>query len=104
MNIQGKEFDRGDLARHIAEKTGVPEADVLKVIEWTAVSIADAIAEFDRVEIHDFGTFTTKDLQPDSGTLPNGQDWEASARAKVVFKPAKAFREQLANRLQKPVI
>lgn len=104
MNIQGKEFDRGDLTRHIAEKTGVPEADVLKVIEWTAVSIADAIAEFDRVEIHDFGTFTTKNLQPDSGTLPSGQQWDAPARAKVIFKPAKAFREQLANRLQKPVI
>lgn len=104
MKIQGKEFDRGDLARHIAEKTGYSEKVCLEVLEWTAVSIADAIAEFDRVEIHDFGTFTTKDLQPDSGTLPDGQQWEAPARAKVIFKPAKAFREQLANRLQKPVI
>lgn len=104
MNIKGKEFDRGDLARHIAEKTGMHESQVLEVLAWVPISIADAIAEFDRIEIHDFGTFATKDLQPDSGTLPDGQQWEAPARAKVVFKPAKAFREQLANRLQKPVI
>lgn len=104
MEIKGTEFDRGDLARHVSKNTGIPEETCLQVLEWAAIGISDGIVEFDRVEVHDFGVFTTKDLQPDSGTLPDGQHWEAPARAKVVFKPAKAFREQLANRLQKPVI
>jgi nucleoid DNA-binding protein len=104
MNIQGKEFDRGDLARHIAENTGIPEETCLQVIEWAAIGIADAIVEFDRVEVHNFGVFTVDNVAADSGTLPDGQPWEAPERLKVVFRPAKQFREQIARRMLKPVI
>lgn len=104
MEIKGTEFDRGDLARNISQKTGIPEETCLQVIEWMAVSIADAIVEFDRVEIHDFGVFTLTNLEADSGSLPDGQPWEAPERLKVVFRPAKVFRDNISRRMLKPVI
>lgn len=104
MHIEGKKFDRGDLVRHIAEKTGIAAAEVAKVVEWVPITIADALVEFDRVEIHEFGVFTLLKRSEDSGVLPNGTEWSAPERLKLAFKPAKAIREQIANRMQLPVI
>lgn len=104
MEKQGKEFDRGDLIRHIAEKTGIPAADVQKVIEWVPITIADAINFFGRCEIKDFGVFATKDVAADKGFLPDGEPWAAPPRLKVRFSAAPAMKEQIANAAQKIVI
>lgn len=104
MHIEGKEFDRGDLVRHIAERTGLSVADVAKVVEWVPIAIADAVVEFDRVKIHGFGVFTLLKRSEDSGVLPNGNEWSVPERLKLVFRPSKAIQEQIANRMQVPVI
>lgn len=104
MQKEGKEFDRGDLIRHIAEKTGLPIAEVQKVVEWVPITIADAINFFGRAEIKDFGTFTTATVAADKGFLPDGEPWAAPERLKIKFRAAPAIKEQVANASQKIVI
>ncbi len=112
MKKEGAEFDRGDLARHISEQTiftdphGEPwpegyiisERDALSVLKIIAGAIPDAIAEFGRVEIKDLGVFTLEHRAADSGTLPDGTPWETPERNKIVFRPAPAFKQIIAER------
>lgn len=112
MKKEGAEFDRGDLARHISEQTiftdpnGEPwpegyiisERDALSVLKIISSAIPDAIAEFGRVEIKDLGVFTLEHRAADSGTLPDGTPWETPERNKIVFRPAPAFKQIIAER------
>lgn len=112
MKKEGAEFDRGDLARHISEQTlfsdphGEPwpegyiisERDALSVLKIISGAIPDAIVEFGRVEIADFGVFTLEHRAADSGVTPDGERWETPERNKIVFRPSPAFKQIIAER------
>lgn len=104
MEKQGKEFDRRDLARHISSETGIGEDTCLEVIKRASAAIADALVEFERVEIHDLGVFHIEGRKADSGVLPNGETWSAPERLKVVFRPANGMKQIISQRRNFPVI
>lgn len=104
MEKQGSEFDRGDLVRHISSETGIGEDTCLEVIKRASSAIADALVEFERVEIHDLGVFQIEGRKADSGVLPNGKTWNAPERLKVVFRPANTLKQIISQRRKFPVI
>ena len=118
MKKLGAEFDRGDLERHIHENTQIvdnsgggepypeeyriPLDIVSEVVRAIPSAIADAIVEFGRVEIADFGVFTTQHRDPDTGTLPDGSTWTIPERMKIVFRPSPALLRIIAERTGMP--
>lgn len=119
MKKQGEEFDRGDLIAHIHESTlavahveGVeplPEdyrihKDVVsEIVKAVPDAISQALGEFGRVEIKNFGTFTLEERIPDKGVLPNGEPWNTPQRFKIVFRPAPAFCLTVSEITEMPV-
>lgn len=104
MEKQGKDFDRGDLIRHISAETGIGEDTCLEVLRRASSGIAEALVEFERVEIYDLGVFQIEGRKADSGVLPNGETWNAPERLKVVFRPANGLKQIISERRNFPVI
>jgi nucleoid DNA-binding protein len=111
MKKQGAEFDRGDLARHLADDTVIvdatdytqlSEAEYVQILNNISRALPDALVEFGRVEIHGLGVFALELRQPDSGKLPDGTPWTTPERYKVVFRPSEAFVQIIASRTGMP--
>lgn len=91
MEFSG-EFDLHDLAAN----SGVSVADIIKIFD----TIAQAVAEQDRVELHHIGVFSLKDRAPRHGTTPGGEPWETPERREIIFQPSDVFAlkvEQFTN-------
>lgn len=119
MNKLGEKFDRGDLIAHICENTQVtdhggggepypedyriPKDVVSEVVKAVPDAISQALGEFGRVEIKDFGVFALEERVPDAGVLPNGEAWNTPQRFKIVFRPAPAFCLTVSEITEMPV-
>lgn len=113
MKKEGAEFDRGDLARHISDQSIkadsegeqyllFDELDALFVLEKAASGIADALAEFNRVEYHDLGVFALEGRPERAGIDPQGNPWQTPAGVRVVFRPSAALLRIIAERTGQP--
>lgn len=111
MNIQGTEFDRGDLAREIAARYGddldnaqTQEAAVLVVLAAIPVVLAEALAEFGRVEIHDLGTFSLQNRQRSAGNDESGNPvFEPTGYDKIAFRSAPLVETLVTSVTGRPV-
>ncbi|MGU3422890.1 integration host factor subunit beta [Methylobacterium sp. D54C] len=88
---------RSELVTRIAEQNPHLYAkDVEAVVDALLGRIADALADGDRVELRDFGTFSARDHDARRGRNPrNGDAVNVVAKARIHFKPGKAMRERL---------
>ncbi|NMM44764.1 integration host factor subunit beta [Rhodospirillaceae bacterium KN72] len=87
---------RSDLIARIAQRRGLYQRDVERVVSAVFEEVTEALARGDRVELRGFGAFSVK--QRDSRTGRNPRTGEAVAvDAKVVpfFKTGKQLRERL---------
>ena len=87
---------RSDLIARIAQRRGLYQRDVERVVSAVFEEVTEALARGDRVELRGFGAFSVK--QRDSRTGRNPRTGEAvSVDAKVVpfFKTGKQLRERL---------
>ncbi|MCJ2134943.1 integration host factor subunit beta [Methylobacterium sp. J-026] len=70
------------------------EADA--VVDVILDRITDVLADGDRVELRDFGTFATKETRARTGRNPKtGQSVAVAAKQTVQFKLGKAMRVRL---------
>ena len=93
------EFDRADLAREIAERTGHDFTVVLDVLKFFPSVLADALVEFEgRAELKDIGVFKLQHRAPRRGVNPNGVPWETPERQSIEFEAAPFLAGIVAER------
>ena len=77
--------------------------DVERVVDAILDRIADALADGDRVELRDFGTFAVRDRDARTGRNPRtGKIVTVAAKQSVHFKPGKAMRARLNPNAGRP--
>lgn len=70
--------------------------DVEAVVVTVLNTMSDALARGDRVELRDFGTFSTHDIAARSGRNPRtGVSVAVTAKRQIAFRPGKAMRKRL---------
>ena len=86
-----------DLVLKIAERTGMIQADVAKVIQMTIDGLADEIANGDNVELRNFGVFEVVTRKSRIGRNPNRPQDEIviPERCIVKFRAGKELKERV---------
>ena len=92
---------RSELIARIAElNPHLYASEVDAVVNAVLDRISQALAEGDRVELRDFGTFCVQDREPHSARNPRtGKAVAVLARVHVHFKPGKGIQ----TRINQPV-
>lgn len=85
-----------DMAREIAEKTALTQAQASEVIQLALEAIVDAVAEDERLELRNFGVFEVKTRAPRKARDPRtGETMDVPARRVVAFRPGRAFEARI---------
>ncbi len=84
-----------DIVIRVSEETNLTQQEVMKVVQGTFDTIAEAVAKGTTVELRNFGVFEVKVRKARVGRNPNAPatDVPIPARAVVKFKPGKEMRE-----------
>jgi nucleoid DNA-binding protein len=96
QRIQRDNFmTKRELVVLISEETGVPQQQVLDVVQKTLDHICDTLADGKSVELRNFGVFEVRVRKARVGRNPNQpeKDVPIPRRAVVKFKPGKEMRE-----------
>lgn len=84
------------VARIAAQNPHLFAKKVEAVVDTILDRIAGALADGDRVELRDFGTFCVRDREARAARNPRtGESVMAKAKAHVHFRPGKAMRVRL---------
>lgn len=90
-----------ELVIRVANRLGMTQSDVAKVIEGTFDSISEALAEGKRWELRDFGVFEVKTRASRIGRNPRtGDQVPVPARRVVTFRPGKKMKEIVAGEVR----
>lgn len=77
-----------DIVLKVAEKNGIKQQDVKKIVQGTLDSIIESLAEGQTVELRNFGVFKVKSRRGRMGRNPRtGQQVPVAPKKVVVFKP-----------------
>ena len=94
---RGTEFDLGDMARAIAERTGFPAATLRSAVEKIAEILPGALAEHGRVELP-FGTFFLEDRAQRRGyNFETDEEMTIPPRQQICFNPATKVRKAVTE-------
>ena len=86
-----------DLVILVADKLGMTQSDVFRIIEGSFETIAKSLAEGHRWELRDFGVFEVKNRASRIGRNPRtGEPVPVSERRVVTFHPVKRMKEMVA--------
>ena len=89
-----------ELVIRVANKLGMTQSDVAKVIEGTFDTISQSLAEGKRWELRDFGVFEVKTRASRIGRNPRtGDQVPVPERRVVTFRPGKKMKEIVATGL-----
>lgn len=87
-----------ELVIRVANKLGMTQSDVSKIIEGTFDTISSALAEGKRWELRDFGVFEVKTRASRIGRNPRtGDQVPVPKRRVVTFRPGKRMKELVAG-------
>lgn len=87
-----------ELVIRVANKLGMTQSDVAKVIEGTFEAVSEALAEGKRWELRDFGVFEVKTRASRIGRNPRtGDQVPVPERRVVTFRPGKKMKEIVAS-------
>lgn len=90
-----------ELVIRVANKLGMTQSDVSKVIEGTFETISQALAEGKRWELRDFGVFEVKTRASRIGRNPRtGAQVPVPERRVVTFRPGKKMKEIVSGASQ----
>lgn len=90
-------MNKKDLIDQVAEINDVPVVEADKSVNAVIHGILAALHKEDDVSIHGFGVFSVKNTPARKGRNPKtGESINIPAGKKVVFKPAKAFKDAIA--------
>jgi nucleoid DNA-binding protein len=85
-----------DIARAIAEGSGVTQAQALGIVQWVFDGIVETLASEGRIELRNFGVFEVKRRKPRTARNPHtGESVAVPARLVVTFKPGRAMEERV---------
>jgi len=85
-----------DLIIEVAERLGFTQNEVANVVQATLDSVAESLAEGQRLEIRNFGVFEVKSRDARMGRNPRtGQEVPISQKRVATFKPGKALKERV---------
>ena len=85
-----------DIAAHIAEKTGVTQLVVQKVLQNTLDYIVESLSREETIELRNFGVFKVKVRRGRMGRNPRtGAEVPVPPKKVVVFKPGKIMKERV---------
>ncbi|HNR29345.1 MAG TPA: HU family DNA-binding protein [Candidatus Hydrogenedentes bacterium] len=83
-----------ELVIDVAERLGYTQNEVADVIQATLDTIAETLAEGNRLEIRNFGVFEIKTRDARIGRNPRtGQAVPIDAKRVPIFKPGKALKQ-----------
>ena len=87
-----------ELIAAVAEKTGLTKKDADRVVAATFETIAQALANGDKVQISGFGIFDTKKREARTGLNPRTKETiQIPASTQPVFKAGKALKDQVSK-------
>ncbi len=87
-----------DLVIRVANKLGMTQSDVAKVIEGAFDSVSRTLAQGERWELRDFGMFEVKTRASRMGRNPRtGAQVPVPERRVVTFRPGKLMKEVVSN-------
>ena len=87
-----------ELVIRVANKLGMTQSDVAKVIEGTFDTISQTLAQGERWELRDFGVFEVKTRAARIGRNPRTGDQVPVPERKVVtFRPGKRMKELIVG-------
>ena len=92
-----------ELVIRVANKLGMTQSDVAKVIEGTFEILSQVLAEGKRWELRDFGVFEVKTRASRIGRNPRtGDQVPVPERRVVTFRPGKKMKEVVSAGLPAP--
>ena len=87
-----------ELVIRVANKLGMTQSDVAKVIEGAFDAISESLASGERWELRDFGVFEVKTRAARIGRNPRtGDQVPVPERRVVTFRPGKKMKEMIAS-------
>lgn len=87
-----------DLIDRVAEETGITKAQAKTIVDGVFAKIAEAAAQGDEVSLPGFGKFKVQARAARQGRNPaTGEAIQIAASKRVVFQPAKAFKDALGG-------
>jgi DNA-binding protein HU-beta len=87
-----------ELIAAVAEKAGLTKKDADRVVAATFETIAQALANGDKVQISGFGIFDTKKREARTGLNPRTKETiQIPASTQPVFKAGKALKDQVSK-------
>ncbi len=87
-----------ELVIRVANKLGMTQSDVSKIIEGTFDTISQSLATGQRWELRDFGVFEVKTRASRIGRNPRtGDQVPVPERRVVTFRPGKRMKELVAG-------
>ena len=87
---------RSDSIARIAQKRGLYQRDVERVVATVFEEVTEALSDGDRVELRGFGAFSVKHRDARTGRNPRtGEAVDVEAKSVPFFKTGKQLRERL---------
>ena len=87
-----------ELVIHVANKLGMTQSTVTKIVEGVFETISQTLADGERWELRDFGVFEVKTRASRIGRNPRTGDKVAVPERKVVtFRPGKKMKEVVSS-------
>ena len=84
---------KAEIVDRIAEATGLTKIETEAVVEGFMVTVREAVASGDRIELRGFGTFRAVERAPRTARNPRTDETvRVPRRMSPVFKPAQEFR------------
>ncbi len=89
---------KAELIAAVAEKAGLTKKDADRVVAATFETIAQAMANGDKVQISGFGIFDTKKREARTGLNPRTKETiQIPATTQPVFKAGKALKDLVSK-------
>lgn len=89
-------MNKSELVELVAEKAGMSKKDSEKAVKAVLESIADGLAQGDRVQLVGFGTFEVRSRKAREGRNPaTGEKIQIKASKVPAFRPGKALKERV---------
>ena len=87
-----------ELIQEVSERTGLAKKDAEKAVNAVLDTVADTLAQGDKVQLIGFGSFETKTREARMGRNPKTKEpIEIPATKAPVFKAGKALKDRVAK-------
>jgi nucleoid DNA-binding protein len=89
---------KNDMARAIADETGLTQGQAKEVVQRVFDAITEALLHEGRIELRNFGVFEVKERRPRRARNPRtGEPVDVPAKRVVTFKPGREMEERVGR-------